>query len=468
MVSERRKKTWVLLADPDRRFRRRIREFLQRHDYYPEEASSFSEAMDRCRNRSFDVVLTELWSSSVHLATTVRAFRAIRPDLKIVVVTNRSSVESAVDAFRSGASDYLVKPVIPEQVLASLQNLKLERRIEKGEGGIEAVPADRLIELPQELARKRDPQQLAELALDLFLQLLNSKRGAVSLDPNKKRWIRRGLTEKERRRWLSYLEEFLHKPLEEISDLFCSRSCRGGRRGKTWHLLYVPILVERISQGGCLVLREAKRPFFSKKELEQARFLASHIAVSWPRPNQYTDFMSLAYFDPLTGLFNTRFLDLALEKEIARSKRGKGEFSILFLDLDLFKEVTDSYGHLMGGIALREVARVVERAVRDPDLVFRFGGDEFVILLIQTGHAEARKIGERVRKAMEQHLFLAREGFRVRITASIGVATFPTHAKNRRDLLHIADRAMYFAKESSRNAVYSAKDIPLERGDHSR
>ena len=160
----------------------------------------------------------------------------------------------------------------------------------------------------------------------------------------------------------------------------------------------------------------------------------------------------LAYLDDLTRLYNARYLDEALEREL----HGKGPFSLLFLDLDHFKSVNDTHGHLVGSKLLVEAARVVKSCTRDQDVVARWGGDEYVVLLRETDSGGALKVAERIRRTVESHSFLAREGYGLGVTVCIGVASHPEHGVDRRTLLDLADRAMYRGKRTSRNVVYVA------------
>jgi diguanylate cyclase (GGDEF)-like protein len=123
--------------------------------------------------------------------------------------------------------------------------------------------------------------------------------------------------------------------------------------------------------------------------------------------------------------------------------------------------VNDQHGHLSGSRLLVEVARVLRSCVRDEDVVVRYGGDEYVVLLVGIDSGGGLKVAERIRRAIEDHRFLSREGARVRITASIGLASFPEHATETAAILDFADRAMYRGKKSTRNVVYMAsKDLP--------
>ena len=142
-----------------------------------------------------------------------------------------------------------------------------------------------------------------------------------------------------------------------------------------------------------------------------------------------------------------------LQNEVERSRRYGNQVSLIFLDLDGFKNVNDQHGHLAGSRALVEVGEVLRRTVRAIDVVSRFGGDEFTVILPQTGVQGATTIAERIRARIQEAVFLQDVGLEVRITASLGVATFPTHGKNKDDLIGQADRAMYLVKAKNKNAV---------------
>lgn len=154
----------------------------------------------------------------------------------------------------------------------------------------------------------------------------------------------------------------------------------------------------------------------------------------------------LAHFDSLTGLPNRLLFDDALRRTLAEAKQAAGsQFGLLFVDLDRFKQVNDSYGHAIGDLLLREVARRLTGSVREDDLVSRRSGDEFVVLLRALGSAEeAYVIAERVRAAMQQAFEL--EGRTIAARCSVGAAIYPRDGEDARNLLRRADMAMYRAK----------------------
>jgi diguanylate cyclase (GGDEF)-like protein len=132
--------------------------------------------------------------------------------------------------------------------------------------------------------------------------------------------------------------------------------------------------------------------------------------------------------------------------------------ALLFIDLDGFKDVNDTHGHLLGSRALVEVAAVLRRAARETDIIARYGGDEFAIVLPETDLAGARLVAERVRDRIAAHRFLHGEGLAVRLTASIGIAVLPDHATTAEGLLQAADRAMYWVKSRGKDGIHLAAE----------
>jgi len=164
----------------------------------------------------------------------------------------------------------------------------------------------------------------------------------------------------------------------------------------------------------------------------------------------------LSVTDDLTGLHNVRYLNGFLYREIKRSRRYNLPVSVIFLDLDGFKTVNDRFGHLAGSQTLTEVGQVLRETVREIDMVARYGGDEFVIILPQTGHRGAFVIAERIRNQLAESSYLGDMGIELRLTASLGVASFPDQGRTRDELIHQADAAMYRVKESGKNGVQAA------------
>ncbi len=179
--------------------------------------------------------------------------------------------------------------------------------------------------------------------------------------------------------------------------------------------------------------------------------MAKHIGFSI----QHWVTQRVSFLDDLTGLYNQRYLSLVLENEIHRSQRESVKFSVLFMDIDYFKSVNDSRGHWVGSRLLIEVGRIVRDLVRRSDYAFRYGGDEFVIVLPNTPSEKAMIAAERIRTQIEKTEFII-DGENIKLTLSIGLATYPDHAKTYKDIIKMADEAMYCGKNKSRNIVFVA------------
>jgi len=205
-------------------------------------------------------------------------------------------------------------------------------------------------------------------------------------------------------------------------------------------------------------LASAREPRLSVSMLRAVRILLEPAAVALDNAILLKRAEALSVTDDLTNLFNSRYLNIVLRRETKRASRNGRPLSLLFIDLDGFKGVNDTHGHLFGSRALVEAAAVIRGSARETDVVARFGGDEFALVLPDTGGEGAFAVGERIRDRIADHKFLAGDGLDIHLTASVGVATLPDVAASAEELVQAADKAMYQVKDSGKNGIQAAVD----------
>jgi diguanylate cyclase (GGDEF)-like protein len=234
----------------------------------------------------------------------------------------------------------------------------------------------------------------------------------------------------------------------------------GRVQGACGAVIAVPLRCRARTMGALVVIERTATPAEPPLGDVVAELLASVLeapAVALDNALALRRAEALSVTDDLTQLYNSRYLNQALRREVKRTSRTNRPLSLLFADLDGFKGVNDVHGHLVGSRALVEAAHVIRASARETDVAARFGGDEFSLILPDTGSAGAAAVAERVKNRVAAHLFLAEDALDIRLTVSVGVATLPDVAETAEELLKAADTAMYRVKGSGKNGVFVAR-----------
>jgi len=214
---------------------------------------------------------------------------------------------------------------------------------------------------------------------------------------------------------------------------------------------------------GVLSLESRRLYAFSQQDVLTLRTLADQLAIALHNARAYQVALEQAITDGLTGLKTHRFFMEGLDREWRRSTRSGHLFSVIMMDLDRFKLVNDRHGHLEGDKVLTAVAHLLNDCVRQSNVMARYGGDEFAILMPETRTEQAEVLAERLRARIEADRFLAAHG----VTASFGIATFPVHGPTQEEILRVADSGMYLAKHGAGNCVRVAS-LTLESAQADR
>jgi len=218
-------------------------------------------------------------------------------------------------------------------------------------------------------------------------------------------------------------------------------------------LMCAPLKIRERVIGVLRLINKKDGGGFTDEDLNILANAASYAVMAIERAFLYEEIKN----DDLTNLYNFRYLHQAIDMEIERAQRYGSLFSLIFMDLDDFKQVNDKFGHLIGSRLLVETSLLLKKNLRTIDVITRYGGDEFVMILPQTTHDGCFQVAERLRKVIEKNVFLKNQGHTIRLTASFGIASFPDIARNREELIHLADKAMYRGKFASKNTVFAAR-----------
>jgi len=201
---------------------------------------------------------------------------------------------------------------------------------------------------------------------------------------------------------------------------------------------------------------------FGDGDLFFLQAICDYAAIAIDNARAVEKIQELTITDDCTGLYNARHLYKTLEAEVYRSARFGYEFTVLFIDLDHFKQVNDTWGHLAGSKLLAEIGFAIKSHLRLIDFAFRYGGDEFVILLPQTSKKQALNVARRLLQSFRNSEFLKEEGINVNVRASLGVASYPGDAKSVHEIIRQADEMMYLVKNSTRDNIAVANQGLLE------
>ena len=223
---------------------------------------------------------------------------------------------------------------------------------------------------------------------------------------------------------------------------------------KVSSIIYTPMIInEKVV--GLMTVQSEKENLYGKDELNILKILANYTAIAVENAKTYKKIEDIATYDSLTKFLTKMEILKVGDKIFEKYKNNKLKFSVIMMDIDSFKIINDTYGHIYGDIALSLVAETISRCIRNTDYIGRFGGDEFLLICSDAGLKEALEVAERIRTTIAKNLFILADGVIVRLTMSIGVHECCEGDNSCTDVIKRADECLYFAKESRKNTVVS-------------
>ncbi len=454
----------ILLADDDPQMLGLITEFLEGQGYAVSAAADGHQALAAIRTGDFHLALLDLRLPGPSGLDILSYLKGHCPDTEVILFTGHGGMDSAVQALRLGAYDYLVKSSLRMPELQLVITRALERR-RLAQNNRELL--NHLRQTQEELERRRAAElaQVRRIGEALagpltWDQLFHGLSGLIweSL-PLKVLGVEAlGFEEpplEVYRRQPELAEPIFQNFKDWLKErlLLEQKGVPQGAGNQASQALPLPaVLRERVRVGEVLALVAAGRDEpFSQEEAELFRIFSLQGEAALKNLVLFEKVKSLAIRDALTGLYNYRYFIEVLRYEVEKSRRYKTPLSLLFLDIDDFKMINDTHGHTQGDRIMRWVGAFLKNNVRQADLLCRYGGDEFALLLTQTTPPQAMVLAERLRRRLAQAQENSVEPD-FKITISIGVVGLEPGMEGE-DLVKAADEAHYRAKQAGKNQV---------------
>ena len=308
------------------------------------------------------------------------------------------------------------------------------------------------------LSSQLEVNNLAENALDHFFSdtgavgglLLSEYEGELQVAAS------RGLKHPKNFVGSELVKAAIQTGQKQVLSIPCDVLIEGvGREGQPGEIVVLPVISKDIPVG---VIILATAPKFSIDQLELIDLFQQALGLALNNAMAHERLQYLAAIDPLTGVYNRRLGLRRLQEELSQAIRDKSSIGVLMVDIDHFKMINDTHGHLVGDRILQSICSIARDSLRRSDIFFRYGGEEFIAVLPATSVEDLWRTGERLRVAIEEYILSNVDGG-VKVTASIGGAAYPyNNVENEDQLIQLADNALYRAKESGRNRVEIAQN----------
>lgn len=450
----------ILIIEDDLFFRETFSDLLKKEGYEVDCAPGGGEGLEMLAESHYDLVITDLIMPEIDGMEVLSRVKGSNPDIDVIMVTGNTNLDSAIFALKHGARDYLLKPVNFDEFRHSVALCIQQRRLLNENEDLKKMVS--LFQVSQTIAGCLELERIYHLMVEAVAREVGVGRylGFFLADDELELKEVRGLSSNNAEHYRRIVLEMLPgKPPANHRIDTIMLPVEAGDAHEEACLIYV---CSRGMFQGVIVLFDEPEHRLPDIQLKRKNilFLLEQSSQALENAETYSRAKDMLFIDDLSGLFNHRYLEIALNQELKRAERYSSHLAVLFLDIDSFKTVNDAYGHLVGSQVLREMGLLVRKSVREIDVVIRYGGDEFTIILVETECNIARMVAERIRQQIESHVFQASEGYNIRLTCSIGFACCPDDSLSKYELLEMADKAMYTGKSNGKNCVSHYTLVP--------
>jgi two-component system, cell cycle response regulator len=444
----------ILLVEDDRFFREMFSSLLQAEGYQVETASCGNDGLEMLAKGQYSLVITDMVMPDISGLEVLSQARESHPAVDVIMVTGDANLESAVFALKHGAHDYLVKPVNPDELKHSVAQCIQQRRLLDENDELKNMLS--LFRASQIIAGCMDREHLYHLLVETVAREAELSRalGFFMVEGALELKITKGISTASGKCLLEEIHARLAAlPAAEFSIRHLHLSPASAEEGFTEAFL-IPVGSHAELFGAVVLLNNPSCALpDSAKYRKNILFLIEQSLHAFENAETFAKAKDLSFIDDVSGLYNHRYLNIALEREMKRVERYASHLAVLFIDVDSFKQVNDAHGHLVGSRVLAEFGALIKKAVRDVDIVIRYGGDEYTAILVETPCDKAELVAERIRRQVEAHHFQGSGGQAIHLTCSIGFACCPDDTASKDALLEMADNAMYAGKASGKNCV---------------
>lgn len=400
------------------------------------------EEINLYHKKNYQAVLFYSNRQSSKTIDEIRKIHQLIPNAGVTLISSRSDYHGIVNAFRAGIFDFLTLPIDPDEFRTVIYRLKIHGALQRSQMTPERAVLQ-MFSRPESYLSFNDVSIALNQYLSSFFQIEKEIIFNASDEKLASLKLKLNLTDHQKNR----IKRFLTDPSGIIFGLRYLKD-------KFYFLL-------KKGDGQIIYVRAKNTTVYSIKEI-----LSSYLSdilkstLSILNESKKTEEMRLlSITDEVTGLFNQRKLLQDLNHHIERYQHEKIGFCLLFIDIDYFKNVNDQFGHIVGSQLLIDMSSILRTELRSYDLVYRYGGDEFIVLLPRTTIEDSKKIAIRVLDAVKNVDFSINKDTKYRLSLSIGVAQYPLDATTAKSIIEFADKMMYQSKKSGRGKVFHVSEV---------